>query len=114
MIDLTKSSDISSLGDDIEIITDNPSKPNPLTLMLTIDKQGNMKLNLQEMGNISDPQPLIKKLREVFENRNTAKIEEKAVTISVSTKFDKDILTKAIKSLKDAGAKPIIIFPKDK
>jgi len=112
MIDLTNPNDISSLGEDIEVITEKP-KPNPFMLMLIIDKQGNLKLNLQEMGSISNPEPLIKRLKEVFEDGNTAKIEEKEVTISVSTRFDKDILTKAIKSLKDAGAKPIIIFQKD-
>src|SRR5262247_1278878 len=49
-----------------------PAKPNPLTLVVSIDKQGGMLLNKDAMGNVSDTQALTDRLTQLFKERESS------------------------------------------
>lgn len=116
MIDLTKSSEVSSLGDDIEFTNVQPvSNPDSVWVVVKLDKEGNYTM-VNEFGkDITQPKPLTSESKKYFEEfwGYMAGKKEKIMYLSPPTKIDRDILIKAIKSLKDAGVKRFIIFPKD-
>jgi biopolymer transport protein ExbD len=92
-----------------------PAKPNPLTLVVTIDK-GTLaiKLNNEEMGNVTDTTPLVTKLTEVFERRKNEGVlrvgtneVEKTLFIKAPRSIKYGDVVKVIDAVKIAGAQPI-------
>lgn len=93
----------------------SPAKPNPLTLVVTIDKAGGMLLNKDTMGNVSDTQPLTDRLVQVFKEREasgTAFREgtnevEKTIFVKAPRSLKYGEVVKVIDAVKFAGAAPI-------
>ena len=93
----------------------SPPKPNPLTLVITIDK-GTLaiKLNNEEMGNVTDTTALETKLGGVFKERQdqgtfregTNEVE-KTVFIKAPRSIRYGDVVKVIDAAKVAGAQPI-------
>jgi biopolymer transport protein ExbD len=92
-----------------------PAKPNPLTLVVTIDKGTlGIKLNNEEMGNVTDTTPLVTKLTEVFERRKNEGVlrvgtneVEKTLFIKAPRSIKYGDVVKVIDAVKVAGAQPI-------
>ena len=90
-------------------------KPNPLTLVVTIDKANlGIKLNNEEMGNVTDTEPLTTRLTEEFKKRqdNGAFREgtnevEKTIFIKAPRSIKYGDVVKVIDAVKFAGAQPI-------
>ena len=99
-------------------------RPNPVTLVVTIQLDRTLKLNqLDEMGTVSDPGPLVSKLRSLFEARlqnRSFKYElalrsdlsdservERTVFIKAPRSIPYGEVTRVIDGLKGAGATPI-------
>ena len=89
-------------------------KPNPLTLVAALDKEGRLKLNGEGMGTIGDSKNLETKLSEVFNEREnngvfregTNEIEKTIfVKVSKSSKY-RDFI-KLVQAVRAAGARPI-------
>ena len=95
--------------------TITPAKPNPLTLVVTVDKTGALMLNKDEMGNVSDTTALTDKLSAVFkerENSGTAFREgtnevEKTLFVKAPRTLKYGEVVKVIDAVKVAGAQPI-------
>ena len=95
--------------------TDNdPVKPNPLMLVATLEKDGKLRLNNDEMGTVTDPKKLVDKLREIFKLREnngvfaegTNEIEKTIfLRVSKSTKYGDFI--KLVEAVKGAGSQPV-------
>jgi biopolymer transport protein ExbD len=92
-----------------------PPKPNPLTLVVTIDK-GTLavKLNNEEMGTVADTTPLVTKLTEVFDRRKNEGVlregtneVEKTIFIKAPRSIKYGDVVKVIDAVKVAGAQPI-------
>lgn len=92
-----------------------PPKPNPLTLVVTIDKANlGLKLNNQDMGNVTDTSPLTTELTKIFKDRenngvfrdNTNEVE-KTIFIKAPRSIKYGDVVKVIDSVKVAGAQPI-------
>src|ERR671938_2064284 len=49
--------------------SNEPIKPNPLTLVVSIDKDLKLKLNLDDVGSVNDPGELGRKLAGIFQER---------------------------------------------
>jgi biopolymer transport protein ExbD len=90
-------------------------KPNPLTLVVTIDKTNlGIKLNNEEMGNVTDTAPLQTKLTQVFKDRQdqgtfrdgTNEVE-KTLFIKAPQSLKYGDVVKVIDAVKVAGAQPI-------
>ena len=84
---------------------DADEKPNPLTLVVTVNPDQTLKLNAETgMGTIADPAPLTARLNEVFrgrlENRVFAEGLEERADITESDKVVKTVFVKANRSLK--------------
>lgn len=89
-------------------------RPNPLTLFVTIDKNGSLLLNNSSMGSVADPAALIDKLNEVFKEREAIGVfregtneVEKTVIIKSSLSLKYGDVIKVIDAVKLAGAEPI-------
>jgi biopolymer transport protein ExbD len=93
---------------------DTPVKPNPLTLVIAIDKSGAVTLNKEDMGNVSDTSGLTTRLNQVFKDRErdgafregTNEIE-KTVFVKAPRSIRYEEVVKAIDGAKTAGAQPI-------
>ena len=90
-------------------------KPNPLTLVVTIDKTNlGIKLNNEEMGNVTDTAPLQTKLTQVFKERQdqgtfregTNEVE-KTLFIKAPRSLKYGDVVKVIDAVKVSGAQPI-------
>jgi biopolymer transport protein ExbD len=86
-------------------------KPNPLTLVVKLDSDGNLTLNNEGNGKLDDLSPLSKRLREIFNEREengvfreNSNIIETTVFLKVplSTRFSD--VTKIAKSIRDSGS----------
>lgn len=102
---------------------DNPEvKPNPKTLVVTINKDLTLKLNgLSEMGTTSDTSKLSAKLVSLFKERKENRVYDNSLSANVSEderilrtvfiKAPRSIhygeIVKVIDGLKGAGANPI-------
>jgi biopolymer transport protein ExbD len=83
-------------------------KPNPLTLVVSIDTSGNLKLNEnQEVGNVSAPQPLGVTLSGIFEDRKRNKAYKEGIienpnfgNMTEDERIEKRVFIKAPQSLK--------------
>ena len=90
-------------------------KPNPLTLVVSIDKNsGAVSLNNEAFGNVNDTQALTDKLKSVFKDRETNGIVREGTNEIEKTLFIKSPKTvhygdvvKVIDAVKVAGASPI-------
>lgn len=100
-----------------EILETISETPNPLTLVIDLDEKGNLSLNGESCGKVSDLVPLEAKLKEVFAHRRRNEAELKKLTnqplttvyLQVSdrtTPFDEN-MKEVIESLKKSGAEPI-------
>lgn len=92
-----------------------PPKPNPLTLVVTIDKSNlGLKLNNEDMGNVTDTSALTGRLTDVFKQRETEGVfregtneVEKTIFIKAPRSVKYGDVVKVIDSVKVAGAQPI-------
>lgn len=83
-------------------------KPNPLTLVVSIDAQGNLKLNeTQEVGTVATPAPLGTTLSSIFEDRKRNKAYKEGILESPNfanmkedERIEKRVFIKAPRSLK--------------
>ncbi len=92
-----------------------PPKPNPLTLVVTIEKATQaIKLNNEEMGNVTDTTALETKLAAVFKDRADGGVlregtneVEKTIFIKAPRSLKYGDIVKVIDAAKGAGAQPI-------
>lgn len=90
-------------------------KPNPNTLIVFINREGaKLRLNQDDIGDISDTAPLTAKLEEVFKDREARGVlregtneVEKTVFIKAPKSVKYGDVVKAIDAVKLAGAQPI-------
>lgn len=98
-------------------------KPNPLTLVVSISPDLQLKLNQDDMGSVNDPTPLAQRLLLVFQQRK----DQRAYKVGMETRTDvkeddrieKTVFVKApralkygevvkvIDAIKGAGANPV-------
>lgn len=92
----------------------SPPRPNPLTLVITIDKSGGMKLNNDDMGVVTDTSGLTTRLTQLFKEREsqgafregTNEIE-KTIFVKAPRSVKYGEVVKVIDGAKMAGAEPI-------
>lgn len=90
-------------------------KPNPNTLIVFINREGGkLRLNQDDIGDISDTAPLTAKLDEVFKDRKSGGIlrpdsneVEKTVFIKAPKSVKYGDVVKVIDAVKSADAQPI-------
>jgi biopolymer transport protein ExbD len=90
-------------------------RPNPNTLIVFINREGaKLRLNQDDIGDISDTAPLTAKLEEVFKDREARGVlregtneVEKTVFIKAPKSVKYGDVVKAIDAVKLAGAQPI-------
>ena len=90
-------------------------KPNPNTLIIFINREGGkLRLNQDDIGDISDTAPLTTKLQETFKDRESRGVlregtneVEKTVFIKAPKSVKYGDVVKAIDAAKLAGAEPI-------
>ena len=98
-------------------------KPNPLTLVVTISGDLQLKLNQDNIGSVNDTGPLSKKLEQTFEKRKTerafkpgmetrtdlpeAERIEKTVFVKAPRSLAYGEVVKVIDAIKGAGANPV-------
>ncbi len=96
----------------IEIVDRNVAfstdeKSDPLLLVVTIEKDGKVKLNNIETGTINNLEILSTKLEIIFKDREKTGLDEKEVLIDLQGKIKKKDLDRLIAALKNANANPI-------
>jgi biopolymer transport protein ExbD len=91
----------------------NPPRPNPLTLVVTIDNNQKVRLNNEDMGDITDT-PLSTKLTQVFKDRESGGVfregtneVEKTIFIKAPRAARYTDVVKVIDAVKVTGAQPI-------
>jgi biopolymer transport protein ExbD len=90
-------------------------KPNPNTLIVFVQRDGGkLRLNQDDIGDVSDTAPLTAKLEEVFKDRESRGVlregtneVEKTVFIKAPKSVKYGDVVKAIDAVKMAGAQPI-------
>lgn len=89
-------------------------KPNPNTLIVFIDKEGKLRLNQDDMGNIADSSNLTNKLSEVFKIREQSGVFregtneiEKTVFIKAPRSVKYGEVAKVVDAVKSAQAQPV-------
>lgn len=98
-------------------------KPNPLTLVVSISTDLQIKLNQDPMGSVNDPSPLAAKLQQTFQQRKEQRAYkvgmETATNIPEEQRIEKTVFVKApralkygevvkvIDAIKGAGANPV-------
>ena len=98
-------------------------KPNPLTLVVSITGDLQLKLNQDNMGSVNDTAPLSSKLRQVFQQRKEQRAYkpgmETRVDVPEEERIEKTVFIKAprgmryedvvkvIDAIKGAGANPV-------
>ncbi|HEV7860106.1 MAG TPA: biopolymer transporter ExbD [Pyrinomonadaceae bacterium] len=89
-------------------------KPNPLTLVVTISGDYKLKLNQDDMGNVSDTAPLSQRLVALFQQRKETRAfrpgtedVEKTVFIKAPRGLKYGDVVKVIDAIKGAGANPV-------
>ncbi len=89
-------------------------KPNPLTLVVTISSDYKLKLNQDDMGNVSDTAPLAQRLTSLFQQRKEQRAfrpgteeVEKTVFIKAPRGMKYGDVVKVIDAIKGAGANPV-------
>jgi len=92
-----------------------PPRPNPLTLVVTIDKVNlGLKLNNEDMGNVTDTSALQTRLQQVFKDRQDQGVfregtneVEKTIFLKAPRSIKYGDVVKVIDAAKVAGAQPI-------
>jgi biopolymer transport protein TolR len=103
--------------------SNEPIKPNPLTLVVSIDKDLKLKLNLDDVGSVNDTGELSKKLAGIFQDRRANHAyepgketrvdlpEEERIAKAVFVKAPRSLpygeVVKVIDAIKGAGGNPI-------
>ena len=89
-------------------------KPNPLTLVAALDKEGRLKLNGEGMGTIGDSENLEARLKEVFAEREINGVFredsneiEKTIFLKVAKSNKYGDFIKLVQAVRGAGAHPI-------
>lgn len=90
-------------------------KPNPNTLIVFVNREGGkLRLNQDDIGDVSDTAPLTAKLEDVFKDREARGVlregtneVEKTVFIKAPKSVKYGDVVKAIDAVKLAGAEPI-------
>jgi biopolymer transport protein ExbD len=98
-------------------------KPNPLTLVVSIDKDLKLKLNLDDTGSVNDTAPLSQRLSAIFQDRRANHAyepgketrvdlpEEERIAKAVFVKAPRSLpygeVVKVIDAIKGAGGNPI-------
>lgn len=90
-------------------------KPNPNTLIVFINKEnGSLRLNQDEIGDVSNTEPLTAKLQEIFKYRESVPIlrpdsneVEKTIFIKAPKSVKYGNVAKIIDAAKMAGAQPV-------
>lgn len=91
-----------------------PARPNPLTLVVTIERDLNLKLNNDEIGNAGDTSNLSGKLSQIFKDRENNGVfregtneVEKTIFIKAPRSVKYGEVVKVIDAVKVSGAQPI-------
>ncbi|HSK73578.1 MAG TPA: toll/interleukin-1 receptor domain-containing protein [Pyrinomonadaceae bacterium] len=94
-----------------------PGKSRPLTLVVKVDKDENLKLNNVDAGNISDPYFFSQTLSKIFYDREEMGVfregtneVEKTVFIILPSKIKRRIFNEIIKTVNDAGTDRIVLY----
>ncbi len=103
--------------------TNEQVKPNPLTLVVSIDKDLKLKLNTEDIGSVNDTSALSKKLSDTFQQRRATHAyepgketrvdlpEEERIAKAVFVKAPRSLaygdVVKVIDAIKGAGGSPI-------
>jgi len=89
-------------------------RPNPLTLVVSIDKSGALRLNNESMGDVTQTETLIDNLRKIFKDREAKGVlregtneVETTVFIKASRSLKYGDVVKVIDALKLAGTQPV-------
>src|SRR5918997_8372 len=98
-------------------------KPNPLTLVVTISPDLQLKLNQDDMGSVNDPTALSQRLQAVFQQRKEQRAYKVGMEARTDLKDDERIektvfvkapratkygdVVKVIDAIKGAGANPV-------
>ena len=92
----------------------NPPRPNPLTLVVTVDNSLKINLNNEPMGDVTDTSVLSGKLSQVFkdrENNGTFREGTNEVEKTIFIKAPRSVrygeVVKVIDAVKVTGAQPI-------
>ena len=89
-------------------VKDRDLRPNPDTLVVTIQSDRTLKLNeLTDMGTVYDVTPLALKLKETFEARLRNLNHQKTVFIKAPRHLPYGEVTRVLDGLKATGADPI-------
>jgi biopolymer transport protein TolR len=84
--------------------SNEPIKPNPLTLVVSIEKDLKLKLNVDDAGSVNDPSLLSQLLTQTFkqrkENRAYAPGMENRMELSEDERIAKAVFVKAPRSMK--------------
>lgn len=89
-------------------VKDRDLRPDPLTLVVTIQPDRTLKLNeVTNMGTIYELSPLALKLKETFEQRLRNHIDQKTVFIKAPRHLPYGDVTRVLDGLKATGADPI-------
>lgn len=91
-----------------------PPRPNPLTLVISIDRNMGIKLNNEDMGAATDPSQLQTRLEQIFKERlenqtfreGTNEVE-KTIFLKAPRSIKYGPVVKVIDAVKVAGAQPI-------
>ncbi|HLL74609.1 MAG TPA: biopolymer transporter ExbD [Pyrinomonadaceae bacterium] len=103
--------------------TTEPVKPNPLTLVVSIESDLSLKLNLDSVGSVNDTAPLSQRLSQTFQERRAQRAyapgmesrmdlpEEERIAKAVFVKAPRSMkyveVVKVIDAIKGAGGNPI-------
>jgi biopolymer transport protein ExbD len=103
--------------------TNEPIKPNPLTLVVSIESDFKLKLNTDDVGSVNDTAPLGQRLSQTFQDRRNQRAyapgmenrtelpEEERIAKAVFVKAPRSMkyieVVKVIDAIKGAGGNPI-------
>ena len=130
LFNLSEMTPIRTIGSETEIPLPRPdsvnpraepgSRPNPLSLLIRLNKDGPLSLNADSVGAIDDTAALTRKLSEVFKEREsngvfrvgTNEVEKTVhITASLSDRYER--VVRVVDAAKGAGASPIILRLQD-
>jgi biopolymer transport protein ExbD len=85
-------------------------------LIISLEKDGKLKINQQFNGTLENIEPLLEKLKEIFANRERLGVFEentnkavKAVIVKAPRSFKYGDFLKVIDAVKESGADPIVL-----
>jgi biopolymer transport protein TolR len=88
--------------------TTEPVDPNPKTLIVSIDTSMALALNTEKLdASVASPDPLIDRLKDVFEARFINMEAERTVFIKAPKSIDYGTVAKVVDAVKRSGAAPI-------